>query len=223
MTITRWNGEPCEARRITAIVTDDGHFPAYWARDHVGTRRNAVEVTYGSQTFYLDDEDGSGWDKVTSGGSPVHAHRSLNVDPGSVQPRPSDDGPARNETTDQTPSLDDRVHVAVRNALAVSQQNPAASLDVAAAFIASSALAEVHRVVPGPAATNATELEKTARVFAGLHRSAEATVSRVINLHEQWVKTGPPPLGAPMARWWDARLAELHDAILPPADPTTEK
>ncbi|MEU9640913.1 hypothetical protein [Streptomyces sp. NPDC048188] len=73
-----------------------------------------------------------------------------------------------------------------------------------------------------PAATGATELETTARVLSGLHRSAEDTVTRVIALYEQWVAAGPPPLGAPLARWWDKRLAELHDAIQP-ADQTTEK
>jgi hypothetical protein len=62
---------------------------------------------------------------------------------------------------------------------------------------------------PGPA-DDAT----TTRVFAALHRSAEQDVNRVIALYEQWVKAGPPPLGTLMARWWDARLAELHDAIL---------
>ncbi|MGX1116371.1 hypothetical protein RKD37_001734 [Streptomyces ambofaciens] len=75
---------------------------------------------------------------------------------------------------------------------------------------------------PAPAATEATELETTARVFAGLHRSAEDTITRVITLHEQWVKAGPPPLGAPLTRWWDARLAELHNAIQP-TDHTKEK
>ncbi|MFH9823045.1 hypothetical protein [Streptomyces bobili] len=64
-----------------------------------------------------------------------------------------------------------------------------------------------------------TEEEATARVFAGLHRSAEEDVTRVIDLYERWVKAGPPPLGTPIARWWDKRLVELHDAILPP-DPT---
>ncbi|GGV68963.1 hypothetical protein GCM10010294_25240 [Streptomyces griseoloalbus] len=71
--------------------------------------------------------------------------------------------------------------------------------------------------------TEATELETTTRVFAALHQSAEQDVSRVIDLYERWVKAGPPPLGTPMSRWWDARLVELHDAILPPAEqPTTE-
>ncbi|WP_328632039.1 hypothetical protein [Streptomyces sp. NBC_00356] len=70
------------------------------------------------------------------------------------------------------------------------------------------------------AATQATGLEQTARVFAGLHRSAEADVSRVIDLYERWVKAGPPPLGTSISRWWDARLVELHDAILPAAHET---
>lgn len=63
----------------------------------------------------------------------------------------------------------------------------------------------------------ADQHEKTARVFAALPRSAEDTVTRVITLYEQWVKAGAPPLGTSMSRWWNARLAELHDAIQPPA------
>lgn len=51
----------------------------------------------------------------------------------------------------------------------------------------------------------------------------EATIARVIDLYERWVKAGPPPLGTPMARWWDKRLVELHDAILPPANQTKEQ
>ncbi|MFE6634699.1 hypothetical protein ACFVFT_14820 [Streptomyces tendae] len=80
-------------------------------------------------------------------------------------------------------------------------------------------LAALH---PTPAATEATELKKTVRVLSALHQSADDTVTRVITLHEQWVAAGPPPLGAPLARWWDGRLAELHNAIQP-ADQTTEK
>lgn len=65
----------------------------------------------------------------------------------------------------------------------------------------------------GPAAAEGTELEKTARVLAGLHRSAEQNVSRVIALYERWVKAGPPPIGTSMSRWWDARLVELRAAL----------
>lgn len=58
----------------------------------------------------------------------------------------------------------------------------------------------------------------TARVLSALHHSAEQDVTRVIDLYERWVKAGPPPLGASMARWWDARLVELHNAIRPTDD-----
>lgn len=57
----------------------------------------------------------------------------------------------------------------------------------------------------------------TTRLTAALHQSAEADVRRVTVLYEQWVKAGPPPAGTSVSRWWDARLVELHDAILPPA------
>lgn len=87
MSKTQWNGEPCAALRVTATVADSGIFPQYWAREFVGTRRKAVRVEYGGNTFYLDDEDGSGWNKVTHGGSPNWGHRDLIVDPGSVEPR----------------------------------------------------------------------------------------------------------------------------------------
>jgi hypothetical protein len=87
MTDTRWNGEPCIARRITAIVADSPFFSGYWARDLIGTRRDVVEVTYGNVTFYLDDEDGSAWAKVTNGGSPARGHRNLTIDPDSIRPR----------------------------------------------------------------------------------------------------------------------------------------
>lgn len=50
-----------------------------------------------------------------------------------------------------------------------------------------------------------------------------AAVARVSDLYEQWVKAGPPPLGTLTARWWDARLVELHDAIRPPTDQTKEQ
>lgn len=70
---------------------------------------------------------------------------------------------------------------------------------------------------PTPAAA---ELEKTARVFAALHQSAEQDVSRVIDLYERWVKAGPPPIGTSVSRWWDDRLVELHDAIRAPDEAT---
>jgi hypothetical protein len=49
--------------------------------------------------------------------------------------------------------------------------------------------------------------------------AAEPDTTRVTALYEQWVKAGPPPLGAPLARWWDRRLAELRAALNPQETP----
>lgn len=101
---TFWNGEPCEARKVRVIVADNPTARLYWARGFVGQERDAVEVTYAGQTFYLDDEAfeetrpedldfyqrtgfppgkyeaGSGWDKVTDGrGSPQWGHSNLEI------------------------------------------------------------------------------------------------------------------------------------------------
>lgn len=59
-------------------------------------------------------------------------------------------------------------------------------------------------------------IQPGAGITATLARMSEAGVQRVIDLYERWVKAGPPPLGTSMSRWWDARLVELHHAILPP-------
>jgi hypothetical protein len=58
------------------------------------------------------------------------------------------------------------------------------------------------------------------RIAADRARNAETEVQRVVDLYERWVKAGPPPLGASMARWWDARLVELRKAILGTKDPS---
>jgi hypothetical protein len=82
---TFWNGEPAEARRVVLVVADAPDFPAFWARAEgiIGQERYAVEVLSGnapegSFPFYLDDDNGSGWHKVTGGhGSPRWGHRDL--------------------------------------------------------------------------------------------------------------------------------------------------
>lgn len=73
---TYWNGEPAQARKclIRCGVVDPGH----WALLLTGKQREAVEVVYNDETFYLDNADGEGWYKVTEGmGSPRWAHRGL--------------------------------------------------------------------------------------------------------------------------------------------------
>jgi hypothetical protein len=74
-----WNGEPAGVRRCRVIVGDAPQFPEYWARDLIGTERDAVHVVYGGREFYLDNADGSGWDKVMNGGGPGRPHRDLAV------------------------------------------------------------------------------------------------------------------------------------------------
>jgi hypothetical protein len=79
MTGTFWNGEPCKARRVIVIV-GKAEKPTFWYANLEGQERQAVEVVYGDQTFYLDNVTDSGWDKVTAGkGSPRYGHRSLKV------------------------------------------------------------------------------------------------------------------------------------------------
>ncbi|WP_291208938.1 hypothetical protein [Hyphomonas sp.] len=74
---TFWNGEPTKARKV--FVEVGGPVPStWWCADLIGFERRAVEVTYQGQTFFLDDEDGSGWEKVTTGrGGFRYGHRSL--------------------------------------------------------------------------------------------------------------------------------------------------
>jgi hypothetical protein len=103
-------------------------------------------------------------------------------------------------------------------------------------------LAALDEPTPGPAATQTAEPDEF-----GLHHCPRCTDAvrdlqqhltwctepdDVIALYEQWVKAGPPPLGTSIARWWDTKLIELHNAIRPgaeqparttPNNPTTSK
>ena len=91
---TYWNGLPTEAIRGTAIVSDDGRFPQYWARTDqlIGQRIPVVRVVldgvnYGGGIDYLDNRDGSGWLKVTEGqGSPMYGHRTVQIEAASFIP-----------------------------------------------------------------------------------------------------------------------------------------
>lgn len=78
--ITYWNGEPCRASKVTVRV-GKALKPTYWFAGLEGQKRNAVEICYSGDCFYIDDADGSGWNKVTNGkGSPGLGHRSLEID-----------------------------------------------------------------------------------------------------------------------------------------------
>jgi len=84
---TYWNGEPAICHRVRVIV-GKSEVPTWWCAKLEGTERNAVEVRYGGEIFYIDDEDGPGgqhtagvgWWKVTEGqGGPDCYHASLPV------------------------------------------------------------------------------------------------------------------------------------------------
>ena len=74
---TFWNFEQTPCRRVLVTVGKPPS-PTWWCAPFEGMIRKAVEVTYNGQIFFLDNEDNSGWNKVThSGGSPRARHRSL--------------------------------------------------------------------------------------------------------------------------------------------------
>lgn len=79
MTETFWNGLPTPAVQVRVIVDRAPQY-TWWCADLAGTERAAVRVGEGDNAFYLDNEDGLGWWKVTEGrGSPRVGHRSLPV------------------------------------------------------------------------------------------------------------------------------------------------
>lgn len=78
---TFWNGEPTKCTKVRVIVADAA-FPLYWAREFIGQEREAVKVELDyDKVFYIDNEDGRGWLKVTEGhGMWRYAHSDLGVE-----------------------------------------------------------------------------------------------------------------------------------------------
>jgi hypothetical protein len=80
MTDTFWNYEktPC---RIVRVIVGPSPVKTWWSYGLEGTEREAVEVSYGCHVFHLDNENGSGWAKVTTGrGGPDWGHSSIPVE-----------------------------------------------------------------------------------------------------------------------------------------------
>lgn len=74
---TYWNGEFCKATKVRVEV-GQAPTPTWWCVKLKGTIRKAVKVEHPEKTFFLDDEDGTGWLKVTRGrGSPMWNHHAL--------------------------------------------------------------------------------------------------------------------------------------------------
>ena len=84
MSDTYWNGQPCRAEKVLVRVAKSPKniwWYTWWCSGLEGTIRKAVAVYYFDDrvvSHLLDNEDGSGWAKVTEGyGSSNWPHRGL--------------------------------------------------------------------------------------------------------------------------------------------------
>lgn len=73
-----WNGE--NTATFTACIVKpklNAEKPMYWHNVFAGQERQAIEITYGGETWVIDNENGDGYVKVTKGmGSPSYGHKS---------------------------------------------------------------------------------------------------------------------------------------------------
>ena len=77
--LTFWNGYPAQCRKVRVVVGKSER-PTWWCAPLEGQDREAVEVHGDGEVFYLDNEDGQGWAKVTVGrGSPQYGHAEMPV------------------------------------------------------------------------------------------------------------------------------------------------
>ena len=84
---TFWNGEPTPVERVIVRCGKVAN-PTWWCSPFEGLERRAVRVLYpGGAPYLLDNEDGQGWHKVTTGfGGPRAGHRSLPDDSEVLRP-----------------------------------------------------------------------------------------------------------------------------------------
>ncbi len=75
---TYWNGEPCKAEFVMVRVGKSDR-PTWWCAPLEGQTRSAIRITSGGgKPFFIDNEDGTGFEKITKGqGSPTWPHSSL--------------------------------------------------------------------------------------------------------------------------------------------------
>lgn len=75
-----WNGEPCKFYAIRYLIQEVLNSPYHWQNKYIGTYRQIIRVEYGEQFFYIDNEHGSGYYKLTEGeGSPQYPHNSIDL------------------------------------------------------------------------------------------------------------------------------------------------
>ncbi len=73
-----WDGEDATFKGVTYEVTEAKEGELWWQNQFIGQRRQGLEITYGDQTWIIDNEHGDGFYKVTYGkGSPQCGHKSV--------------------------------------------------------------------------------------------------------------------------------------------------
>lgn len=72
-----WNGEPCEYEVLIVKVGKTTEFKMPWFEPFEGTLRQVVKVKSQGEEFVIDNEDGSGLEKLFNGGMWTSGHRSI--------------------------------------------------------------------------------------------------------------------------------------------------
>jgi hypothetical protein len=73
-----WNGEPTATFVGVKYRVEKAEIETWWQNRVVGTIRQGLLITYGGETWLIDNEHGDGYYKVTTGmGSPRCGHKSL--------------------------------------------------------------------------------------------------------------------------------------------------
>lgn len=72
-----WNGEPATFVGVEYEVKEP-EVNTWWQAQYVGEIRQGIEITYGGESWIIDNEHGDGFYKVTRGmGSPRCPHKSV--------------------------------------------------------------------------------------------------------------------------------------------------
>jgi Fe-S cluster assembly scaffold protein SufB len=74
-----WNGQPtAQFEGVTYEVTHIERTPLHWQNSLVGTRRQGLRIEYEGHTWYIDNENGEGFYKLTEGkGMWTSGHKSV--------------------------------------------------------------------------------------------------------------------------------------------------
>jgi hypothetical protein len=79
----QWNGQPCKAKFLNAEINKIEVENMPWWKPFEGTIRRVLMVTPSwGDPFFIDNEDGLGYSKLTNGG--MWNHGSRHFEPGSI-------------------------------------------------------------------------------------------------------------------------------------------